>query len=149
MRGMRRVRASAVCVDAGELLCVRLRDPVTAVARLFVPGGGIETGEPPAAAAERETREETGHAVQVDVASERVARYPFVWAGIEVDVTTHFFAATLLGDRLACLPVDDDPWNEGVVWLPLDRLDAELGYHPAILTCVRALTLERRTGSAF
>jgi len=136
---MRRERASAVCVHDGELLCVRLRDPATAIARLYVPGGGIEAGETWAAAAEREALEETGHAVRVDPVSELVARYPFTWAGFDIDVTTHFFRAILVGAREAPAPVHDDPWNEGVVWLPLDRIEAELDYQPAILESVRTL----------
>jgi 8-oxo-dGTP pyrophosphatase MutT (NUDIX family) len=139
MARMRRERASAVCVRDGELLCVRLRDPATSIARLYVPGGGIEAGETWADAAEREALEETGFVVSVDPASELVARYPFVWAGFDVDVTTHFFRALLVGAKHAPAPVHDDPWNEGVVWLPLDRLETELGYHPVILESVRTL----------
>jgi 8-oxo-dGTP pyrophosphatase MutT (NUDIX family) len=138
---MRRVRASAVCVHEGLLLCVRLRDPVSRVARLFPPGGAIEDGEAPAAAAERETREETGYAVQVDPASELIARYPFVWAGVDVDVTTHFFRARLRGERRAPMAVHDAAYNEGAIWLPLPGLERELGFCSAIYAAVRALTL--------
>jgi len=136
---MRRERASAVCVHDGELLCVRLRDPATTVARLYVPGGGIEAGETWADAAQREALEETGYAVRVDAASELVTRYPFTWAGFDMDVITHFFRAALVGARDAPAPVHDDPWNEGVIWLPLGRLQAEFDYHAAILESVRAL----------
>jgi tRNA(adenine34) deaminase len=136
---MRRERASAVCVHEGELLCVRLRDPATAIARLYVPGGGIDAGETKAAAAEREAREETGYTVCVDPASELVARYPFVWGGIEIDVTTHFFRAALVSDKNAPAPVHDDPWNEGALWLPLHRLELEFDYHLVISRSVRAL----------
>jgi hypothetical protein len=45
----------------------------------------------------------------------------------------------LVGAKDAPAPVHDDPWNEGVFWLPLDRLQAEFDYHPAILESVRAL----------
>ena len=41
---IRRQRASIVCVDGKDLLCVRLRDPVSGMARLFVPGGRVEDG---------------------------------------------------------------------------------------------------------
>ncbi len=135
----KRRRASVVCVDGGELLCVRLRDPLTAVARLFVPGGGVEPAETPVAAAEREALEETGYRVRVEPASERVACYLFTWAGHEVECTTHFFRATLRGDRAAPEPVHDDPVNEGAVWLPLEQLNAQLGYDAALLAAVEAL----------
>jgi 8-oxo-dGTP pyrophosphatase MutT (NUDIX family) len=139
MSRMRRERASAVCVHEGELLCVRLRDPATAIARLYVPGGGIDAGETPAAAAAREAREETGYTVSIDPASELIARYPFVWNGIEIDVTTHFFRTALIGDKSAPTPVQDVPWNEGALWLPLDRLELEFDYHLVILEAVRTL----------
>src|SRR5690606_29243378 len=64
--GMRRLRASTVCVNDSALLCVRLRDPSSGVVRLFVPGGAVDAGETPAQAAARETHEETGYAVEVD-----------------------------------------------------------------------------------
>jgi tRNA(adenine34) deaminase len=132
-----RTRASAVVVHDGRLLCVRLRDPVTRVARLYVPGGRVESAESPGQAAARETLEETGYRVQVDEASERIARYPFVWGGVDVDVTTHFFSAGL--DSPDPAPVHDADYNEGVVWLPLDQADAELGFHATINETVRGL----------
>jgi 8-oxo-dGTP pyrophosphatase MutT (NUDIX family) len=132
-----RVRAAVVCVDNAALLCVRLRDPATGVARLFVPGGGIEPDERPAVAAVREAREETGYAVEVDPHSELVARYPFVWAGAEIDVTTHFFSASLLGSRTAQGEHQRDDMHLGVEWLPLGRLHSELGFDPNILRALR------------
>lgn len=139
---MRRMRASAVCVHEGELLCVRLRDPVSRVARLFVPGGAVEPDETPAEAAARETWEETGYRVAIDPGSERVVRYPFVWAGVEVDCTTHFFHARLEDALRAPSPTRDADYNEGVVWLKLADLDRELGFHRAICAAVRALARE-------
>jgi 8-oxo-dGTP pyrophosphatase MutT (NUDIX family) len=134
-----RVRASVVCVDRGELLCVRLRDPVSGVARLFVPGGAIEPGETPAQAAAREALEETGYQLVVDETSERVERYPFFWAGVQVACVTHFFRARLTGDRRQRDGVEDAPYNEGARWLELSRLDAELGFHRAIHDAVAEL----------
>lgn len=136
---LHRLRASAVCVSDGELLCVRLLVPGEQVARLFVPGGGMEPGEAPVSAAERETLEETGYAVRAEPGSELVARYVFRWAVEDVDVTTHFFRAALIGSKRAPRPVHDVDFNLGVYWLPLPRLEAELGFHTAILRAVRAL----------
>jgi tRNA(adenine34) deaminase len=134
-----RLRASVVCVDDGALLCVQLRDPRTHVARLFAPGGAVEMGETPAAAAMRETREETGHEVAIDLASEHVVRYPFTWADVKVACTTHFFRAHLRGSRADAADVNDATYNEGVVWLPLERVNTELGFDPAILAAVQHL----------
>ena len=136
---LRRTRAAVVCVDGGDLLSVRLRDPVSGVARLFVPGGEIEPGEAPAAAAAREAREETGYAVDVDVGSERVIRYPFVWAGRAVDCTTHFFRAALVTPRERPARASAEPIQVAVEWLPLERLDDALGFHAEILATVRML----------
>ena len=138
---MQRHRASAVCVHEHALLCVRLRDPVSGVARLFVPGGAIADGESPAAAAERETLEETGYAVRAEPDSELVARYPFVWAGLRIECTTHFFRARLCSDRDAPAGTHDADFNEGALWLPLQELETELGFDAAILKAVRALAL--------
>jgi 8-oxo-dGTP pyrophosphatase MutT (NUDIX family) len=134
---MQRTRASGVCLHGGALLCVRLRDPVTRVARLFVPGGGLDAGESPAAAAEREALEETGYRVRVDPATQHIARYPFVWAGIEVDCTTHFFRAALIDPALPPEPTHDAFYNEGALWLPLARVEAEFGFHAAILAAIQ------------
>jgi 8-oxo-dGTP pyrophosphatase MutT (NUDIX family) len=136
---MRRERASAVCVHDGALLCVRLRDPLSRVARLFVPGGRIERGESAAEAAARETLEETGYAVEIDHDARISARYPYVWMGLKIAVTTHFFRARLADDRPEPLPTHDATYNEGACWLPLDQLEAELSFHLAILEAVRSL----------
>lgn len=143
---MQRIRASAVCVDEGALLCVRLRDPISGNARLFVPGGAVEVGETPAQAATRETREETGYLVAVDPRSQHVVRYPFTWAGLEVDCTTHFFRAALVSPSGAAGPVHPDSIHEGVEWLPLAQLERELGFHAAILQAVQALVSWPRDG---
>jgi ADP-ribose pyrophosphatase YjhB (NUDIX family) len=134
-----RTRASAVCVHEGRLLCVRLRDPHTGVARLFVPGGAVEAGETPREAAERETLEETGHAVLADAQSERVARYDFTWNDLEIDVTTHFFRAALRNPSERARTVDDASYLEGVEWITLGRVTDELGFDANILRAVLAL----------
>jgi 8-oxo-dGTP pyrophosphatase MutT (NUDIX family) len=139
MSALERVRASAVCAHAGRLLCVRLRDPLTRVAQLFPPGGAIEAGETPIAAAVRETLEETGYRVVADVARAHIARYPYVWNGVERAVTTHFFAATLADPSAPPLAIRDADYNEATVWLALDALSEGLGFQPEILRAVLSL----------
>ena len=137
--GKPRIRASVVCVHRAHLLCVRLRDPHTHVARWFVPGGAVEPGETPAAAAERETLEETGYRVRVEQGSERVLRYPFEWNAVPFDVTTHFFRADLLDPDAGPSPVDDASYHEGVAWLPLEELAEAIGFNQAIHRAVTGL----------
>jgi 8-oxo-dGTP pyrophosphatase MutT (NUDIX family) len=133
----KRLRASVVCVAEGRLLVVRLRDPVTGVEAFFPPGGGVEPGETPAETARRETLEETGLHVQIDPLAELVETYPFRWAGIDYEVTTHYFGASLEGAFHETPPkVVDAPYNLGASWLPTaEALDA-MSIYPAIASAV-------------
>jgi tRNA(adenine34) deaminase len=137
--GKLRIRASAVCVHRAQLLCVRMRDPSTRVARLFVPGGAIEVGETPAIAAEREALEETGYRLRVDAESELVAHYPYEWDGEPRQIVTHFFRGQLLEPDAEPSPVDDANYHEGVVWLPLSEIAATLGFNAVILSAIEQL----------
>ncbi|HET9953853.1 MAG TPA: NUDIX domain-containing protein [Polyangiaceae bacterium] len=147
-----RVRASAVCVALGHILVVRLEDPVSRAVFSVVPGGLVEPDESPAAAAEREVREETGLHVRVDPNRQRVERYPFTWSGQTFAVTTHFFAARLEPRLSSEAGVNSSPtlpepildsglpaYHLATYWLALDRAEAELGFHPAIWAATRAL----------
>jgi hypothetical protein len=59
---LKRLRASALCVAEGQLLLVRLRDPVTGEEALYPPGGAIEAGAEPEAA--RDARRHRGRRFQ-------------------------------------------------------------------------------------
>jgi 8-oxo-dGTP pyrophosphatase MutT (NUDIX family) len=136
---MKRERASAVCVHAGQLLTVLLRDPVTHTARLFVPGGAIEAGESPEEAAIRETLEETGYTVARTPRAPVVAHYPFTWAGQAFAVTTHFFAVQLADASASAAPVHDASYLEGTHWIALSEVPAQLGFDGNILAAVKQL----------
>jgi 8-oxo-dGTP pyrophosphatase MutT (NUDIX family) len=129
----KRLRACAVCVADGHLLLVRLRDPVTGEEGVYPPGGAVEPGETPAETARRETREETGLQVRVHAERVLVDTYPFRWAGVDREITTHYFAASLEDPFSLTLPnVTDADYNLGPVWLPIREALAAMALHPAI-----------------
>lgn len=133
-----RLRASVVCEAEGHLLVVRLRDPVTLLEAFFPPGGAVEPKESPPETAVRETLEETGLRVGIVPGADLVDTYPFVWAGVDYDVTTHYFAATLEGPFTHLIPkVVDAEYNLGAFWLPsAEALDA-MSIYPAIASAVQ------------
>jgi ADP-ribose pyrophosphatase YjhB (NUDIX family) len=135
-----------VCEAEDHLLVVRLRDPSSGVEAFYPPGGAIEANESPAAAARRETLEETGLHVTVDEKSELVATYPFNWDATDYEVTTHFFHATTAKSELP--HVVDAPYHRGAKWLPLNDALDELAVHPAIAAPV-ARVLNRKHRAAW
>ena len=97
--------------------------------------------------AAREALEETGVRIVVDPATELVARYPFVWAGADVDVTTHFYAAALApGQSRALVPVVDADYNLGAAWRTVAEALALLAVHPAIAEATKKI-VERMSKS--
>jgi 8-oxo-dGTP pyrophosphatase MutT (NUDIX family) len=142
----KRLRASAVCHAEGYLLVVRLRDPVTGVVALYPPGGAVEPGEAPSETARRETREETGLDVRVMADVTLVETYPFRWAGVDREITTHYFAASLESAFSLTLPrVVDASYNLGAAWVPLDEALEAMSVNPVIASAVaRVLRLMNR-----
>jgi len=142
----KRLRASAVCHAEGHLLVVRLRDPVTRVVALYPPGGAVEPGESPSETARRETREETGLDVRVMADVTLVETYPFRWAGVNREITTHYFAAALESAFSLALPrVVDASYNLGAAWVPLDEALEAMSVNPVIASATaRVLRLTTR-----
>jgi 8-oxo-dGTP pyrophosphatase MutT (NUDIX family) len=127
-------------VAEAHLLLVRLRDPVTGDESLYPPGGGVELGERPAETARRETLEETGLRVRIDPAVSVVDTYPFRWAGVDREITTHYFKASLEDAFHRDVPkVIDASYNLGALWLPVsDALEA-MEKHSAIASATARL----------
>ncbi len=137
--GIVRYRASTVCRWNHRLLTVRATDPVSGREYLFLPGGGIEAGELPAAAAVRETLEETGYSVRL-MGEPTIAEYTFDWAGKPYDCHTHFFAAELIDPDAKPLRIlDDDPNLHGVEWISVQEIETVFAYHPVIQQTVAKL----------
>jgi len=134
-----RVRASAVCRHHDRLLTVRAIDPVSKQNYLFLPGGGVELNELHAAAAVRETLEETGYRITV-VGRPLVLAYRFIWSGKPFDCLTSFFRGEFVDPEASPVAtLDDDPSLHGIDWVPIDQIDEVFAYHDAILEAVRKL----------
>lgn len=131
-----RLRACVVCVDDGQVLLVRLRDPTSGARFLVPPGGAIEVDESPAQAALREAQEETGYQVALAAAPPVVADYRFQWDGEYYAVTTHFYLVRLAEPRRDPAPVHDADYLEGACWVPLAAVAQVLGFHPQICQAV-------------
>jgi 8-oxo-dGTP diphosphatase len=114
--------------------------------KIVAPGGHVEPGETPAAAAAREVKEESGIRVTQDALTE-AARLTFLFPAHpswDMDVTI-FTSADWSGEpaesdeiRPQWFPVADLPldrmWDDGRLWLPRvlagERLRATFSYAP-------------------
>lgn len=134
-----RRRACAVVVYQSQLLVVRLADPQTGVILVTVPGGEIEDNEEAAAAAARETFEETGYHVHIDARRSVTARYDFNWGGQIYDCETQFFRATLADAWVEPRTIVDATYHRGAFWLNRDGFDAAFDYHTTIKQSVLSL----------
>ena len=78
--------------------------------------GGIEPDESREQAAVREVREETGIEARIEE-SLGETRYFYVWEGVRIRKTVHFFLMRATGGD----PSERDDEMEDVRWFPLDR----------------------------
>ncbi len=119
-----RERASVFCVSKGEILVVRAHDPLCGESYCFPVGGGLELGESPQKAAEREAWEESGHFVSVEADSFAIGDYFFPWSGKAFFLRTHFFRGSLKGVDAAWNGVDDPAIKPA--WVAVDEAREQL-----------------------
>jgi molybdopterin-guanine dinucleotide biosynthesis protein A/8-oxo-dGTP pyrophosphatase MutT (NUDIX family) len=119
-----RERASVFCVNKGDILVVRAHDPLCGESYCFPVGGGLELGESPQKAAEREAWEESGHFVSVEADSFAIGDYFFPWSGKAFFLRTHFFRGALKGVDVAWNGVDDPAIKPA--WVAVDEAREQL-----------------------
>ncbi|MFI0238792.1 NUDIX domain-containing protein [Streptomyces sp. NPDC016845] len=133
-----RVSAYAVALREGRILLARLSDtsPVFAPGLWHLPGGGIDHGEQPVEALERELREETGleliTARLVDSRAYSVERGGIAWHLIAL-----FYVVELKGDVPEVLETEGT--TEAAEWIPLAGLDVS-ALSPAAADALRHVT---------
>jgi 8-oxo-dGTP pyrophosphatase MutT (NUDIX family) len=116
-----------VCLDgAGRVLLLCWRDPYDGTLVWEPPGGGIEAGETPWQAAQRELVEETGLDPASIVDSPLTVERDTTWNGRRFVGPEEFYLARYDGDRPALtragLMVDEQVNLHDHAWLPLDEL---------------------------
>ncbi len=114
----KRERTGVVCINQGQLLAIELEDPPTRKRYWSLPGGAIESAETPEQCAVRETLEETGYSVDL-TSTVFTNHYLFRWNGDVYDCTTHWFSASLSGDKPEI--VDDASYLLRADWLTWPR----------------------------
>ncbi len=109
-----RVGAYVVCVRAGEVLLTRY----TGSGVWSLPGGGIDHGEHPVAAAAREADEETGYRVEV---GRLIGIDSTLWDGGLVHSLRLFFTGEVVGGTLRH---EVDGSSDCAEWVPLAQVGA-------------------------
>lgn len=135
-----RVRVSTVVIHNEQILTFLAIDPTSGKEYYFLPGGEIGPDETAPEAGERETLEETGYQVRVEVSKNVDKEYIFHWNGQDYMSLTVFYRAHLINPFQSPKRVEDAPYNKGVHWLPLGRVKDVFSYNEEILQAVEELS---------
>lgn len=146
MKAIYRPAVRVICLDAAcRVLVLRWRDPVDGAWLWEPPGGGIEPGETPVAAARRELMEETGldpgAVLDRSVPVERDVR----WKGRRYVGPEDFFVAYFAVDRPSLtrtgLHPDEQVELHSHAWVSWSELTSlpDRVEPPQLLTVLRAL----------
>lgn len=122
-----RVRCTGLIIENDHVLLVEYEDNGV---HYNLPGGGLEPGETIKEGVAREVLEETS--VEVDVGALAIAyeMAPHHQSGEYSEHDPHslhlIFECTLQGNSRPNLPLNPDPHQTAVKWVPIDRLDSLL-----------------------
>lgn len=124
-----RPAARVLCLDQrGRVLLLRWRDPQGDRTIFWEPpGGGLERGESPIAAARRELHEETGLPAETVLERSIVVQRDFRWNGLHFQGPETFFLGRVTTDDVPGgrgLTGDEDGALLGYRWFTLDELAA-------------------------
>lgn len=150
MEATHRPAARVVCVDAaGRILLLRWRDPHDGAILWEPPGGGIEAGETPLAAARRELAEETGLDPAAVIDRSVPVERDVWWNGRRYAGREHFFVARFYHERptpeRTGLRADEQANLQEYAWVDWSDLDSLPGrLEPPRLAEVLAALLPER-----